>query len=379
MERDSRRDRGQWRGCYTFKDIILDGDARSVQKRDGGLKMGNTYYYYYELDGSQEAHDPAAPSTNTCPYLPGQTVNRIEVPVEKSLRSRSASTSSLRQEDFKTMDPAAKFNTPKPAVAPTAADRRAGTAPHHQHKRSARSISPASGWRKLFSRKASSSSLRTMASTHQSAVEDDERGHSSSSRSEGSRSRDISPESLRRFLIDDAPLSEEPAVAIPEDIVEENEEDDDNDNFATSAVSETMQFTGLSPPPARAMSPSPPPTSYQQPQQPQQKLPMSKFNVVVPSVTAAVEAPLESPPAFYFSEAEEEEEEEAPLTVRNLKGTLSTYSLPQSAGASPASKDQDVPAVPSLLSAHQIPDSGLVDDLVSELGWMASFIGTKYA
>ena len=46
MERDSRRDRGQWRGCYTFKDITIDGESRNVQKRDGGLKMGNTYYYY---------------------------------------------------------------------------------------------------------------------------------------------------------------------------------------------------------------------------------------------------------------------------------------------------------------------------------------------
>lgn len=47
MERDIRRDRGQWRGCHTFKDIVLDDDlgARDT-KRNGGLKMGNTYYYY---------------------------------------------------------------------------------------------------------------------------------------------------------------------------------------------------------------------------------------------------------------------------------------------------------------------------------------------
>lgn len=46
MERDSRRDRGQWRGCYTFKDIVCDGDAGSILKRNGALKMGQTYYYY---------------------------------------------------------------------------------------------------------------------------------------------------------------------------------------------------------------------------------------------------------------------------------------------------------------------------------------------
>jgi hypothetical protein len=51
MERDVRRDRGQWRGCYSFKDIICDGDSGSVPKRNGGLKMGATYYYYVRENG----------------------------------------------------------------------------------------------------------------------------------------------------------------------------------------------------------------------------------------------------------------------------------------------------------------------------------------
>ncbi len=46
MERDSRRNRGQWRGCHAFKDIILDGDSAADVRRNGGLKMGQTYYYY---------------------------------------------------------------------------------------------------------------------------------------------------------------------------------------------------------------------------------------------------------------------------------------------------------------------------------------------
>jgi hypothetical protein len=46
MERDTRRSRGQWRGCYAFTDIICDGDGDSSPKRSGGLKMGSTYYYY---------------------------------------------------------------------------------------------------------------------------------------------------------------------------------------------------------------------------------------------------------------------------------------------------------------------------------------------
>jgi hypothetical protein len=46
MERDSRRDRGQWRGTHTFKDIICDGDSPKSTSRNGGLRMGQTYYYY---------------------------------------------------------------------------------------------------------------------------------------------------------------------------------------------------------------------------------------------------------------------------------------------------------------------------------------------
>lgn len=46
MEKDSRRARGQWRGCYAFDNIIYDGDGSSSPSRKGGLKMGNTYWYY---------------------------------------------------------------------------------------------------------------------------------------------------------------------------------------------------------------------------------------------------------------------------------------------------------------------------------------------
>ena len=46
MERDTRRASGQWRGCYAFEGITCDGDGESRPKRTGGLKMGQTYYYY---------------------------------------------------------------------------------------------------------------------------------------------------------------------------------------------------------------------------------------------------------------------------------------------------------------------------------------------
>lgn len=49
MERDLRRGKDQWRGCYSFKDIICDGDGAGSPKRNGGLKMGQEYWYYVSL------------------------------------------------------------------------------------------------------------------------------------------------------------------------------------------------------------------------------------------------------------------------------------------------------------------------------------------
>ncbi|KAK0753164.1 hypothetical protein B0T18DRAFT_313218 [Schizothecium vesticola] len=411
MERDVRRDRGQWRGCYSFRDIICDGDHGSVPKRNGGLKMGHTYYYYYELDGASETHDPAVPSTNTCPYLPGQTVNTLWVPVEQSNRQRSASLTSLRDDDFMTMNPADKFTTPRPAPTPpdSLVMRRIGTAPQRlQHKRSARSLSPAPAWlfspRKLFSRTRSSSSLTNLTETCDAASVDDGRSLRSS---DGSRSRDISPESLRRFLSEEpTPADEEPeqhdwpSLTIPEDIVEENEDDD---NFASSAISETLGFTGLSPPPTqRSFTPSPPSTSipphptHPPPQIPSQ-LPAlaSRLSFSDASFYADGDSTSSDLPSFYHSEDEEDDvvEEEEPLAtstttmslrcsfVRDLDAALSTYSLPVTAeeddgkvfGLVEQRREEEVAPPPPSLLTSEIPSSGL-EDLVSELGWMAAMI-----
>ena len=47
MKRDGRVGPEHWTGCHSFKNIICDGDlAGNAQKRDGGLKMGGTYWYY---------------------------------------------------------------------------------------------------------------------------------------------------------------------------------------------------------------------------------------------------------------------------------------------------------------------------------------------
>ncbi|KAK9789490.1 hypothetical protein AB5N19_12587 [Seiridium cardinale] len=276
MERDSRRDRGQWRGCHTFQDII---DVDGTQKRSGGLTMGETYFYFYEIDGSTEIHDPSKPSTSVCPYLPGQTVNTLEVPIECApKRLRSASMNSIRPADFKTMDPQDKFAKPRPAPpAPNPFGPRLGTSAgiRLNHKASSRSLSPAAApsWtgkaRRLFGLRPCSRSGDRGRTPGSSSSEDPVTavsvtnnrldGARSTTPSEGCRSRDMSPESLRRFLSDNTPLAQPvPAqsqtLIIPDDIVEENEDDD---NFATSAVSEVSPFTTLSPPPFQRTPSSP--------------------------------------------------------------------------------------------------------------------------
>ncbi|KAM5353797.1 hypothetical protein ACJ41O_000447 [Fusarium nematophilum] len=214
--------------------------------------------FQYEVDGSVETHDSTLPSTTACPYLPGQTVNTLIVPVEQALRQRSASLTSIRPADFKTMDPESKYVTPRsaPSAPSTHLPYRVGSAPALHHKTSSRSLSPApAAWKRFFGRKLTSrDGERGRSPTRNDVfglVEDaDSR---CSTPSEGTRTRDISPESLRRFLSDDLPprpdsnLSERPSLVIPEDIPEDN---DDDDNFATSAASENQSYvTGLSPPP----------------------------------------------------------------------------------------------------------------------------------
>ena len=74
--------------------------------------------------------------------------------------------------------------------------------------------------------------------------------------SEGTKSREMSPEALRRFLVEDttcAPdsrLGEKPSLVIPEDIAEENEDDQNFANSATATSPEGQSLaTVLSPPP----------------------------------------------------------------------------------------------------------------------------------
>ncbi|RKU48048.1 hypothetical protein DL546_007874 [Coniochaeta pulveracea] len=451
MERDTRRHEGQWRGCHSFRETTLadgaDGDAR----KDGDLTMGQTYYYYYELDGTNEVHDSTLPSTNDCPYLPGQTVNTLWVPIERSLRKRSASLSSMRDTDLRTMNPKDKYVNPRPppSSTQTMAVRRLATAPSTiSHKRSVRSLSPGSSWsfspRKLFGRKASSSSLREV----EEIIPPENSVHSSWEGIRASRftsqmrtSRDISPESLRRFLTDDvspvvqASHGERPALAIPEDIAEEVEDDD---NFATSATLSPLEsvthFTVLSPPPSQPSHSRCTTPAFSAQELALNPVPRSKSSltsVAVPPTCSPVhvasvtiqsprmgtsfyEPDLTTPtspqstasneiPSFYNSDDEdddEEDEEAYPLPAvglglgANAGSSISTYSLPLTSDTGKKSAVQEQSAAKSACSPEllarggakvhgsipfltsPIPHSGL-DELMYELGWMSDFIRGK--
>ena len=499
MERDIRRGRGQWKGCHSFHGIIPEHGAlgasanpSSNNKRTGGLRMGHTYYYYvsprgthiisclhtlvlflhfhstrkltcacfqYELDGSTETHDPAMPSTTACPYLPGQTVNTMNVPVEKTLRRRSASLSSVCASNFQTLNPQSKFITPRPvpAIPPVPSDPaafelranpvRMGSAPCLTELKlgSRRSLSPSTAWRRIFARKLPSrdnSRARSQDSDDRSmgssgAVD----GSRSSTPSEGVRTRDMSPESLRRFLSDESPprpdsatLSERPSVLlIPEDIVEENEDDD---NFATSAVSETESFpTTLSPPPRRLGTPEtfPFPISNAsaltliptRPASPRNRTPGQRTPTNLPlsptfprlgtlsqqpssfssasssllSSPVSVHSPEEEYTSFYDSNDEDDmlsttdddalsyqPQPDMPTQTRDFEG----YSLPQQGDMGKPSPNANLPFThvnsPQLLARSDASmtvsgsnllgttiDSGL-DDFASELGWIVDTI-----
>jgi hypothetical protein len=122
MEQDRRRGSGSWSGCFKFEHIIFDGDTSNWNKpRSGGLKQGGTYWYYFRLNDEVEAYDDAKEYTTTCPLLPGQPVNVIEVPSEVQdtpIRARSASMDVAvtigNLPSTHTLDPGDKFNPLSP-------------------------------------------------------------------------------------------------------------------------------------------------------------------------------------------------------------------------------------------------------------------------
>jgi hypothetical protein len=57
MRLDLRKGKNYWSGCYSFDDIICDGDLSCLSlKRNGALKMGGTYWYYVRTLPSKQGY-----------------------------------------------------------------------------------------------------------------------------------------------------------------------------------------------------------------------------------------------------------------------------------------------------------------------------------
>lgn len=343
--------------------------------------MGSTYYYYYELDDGTEHYDVSLPFTTSCPYLPGQPVNLLSVPVEiQPLRFRSASMSSMANGDIKTMNPADKFMTPRAPPRPPQITRLNTSTSILVKQRTARSLSPPPEkpqWspRTFFG-------LRSPTAISQDG---DKRGRSSSLskvqpatntstpslalRSDETRkvksvphTREESPQSFKK------PISREPSplrqlfsqenssyssapLVIPDEIAEEAEDDM---NFASNqnrlSINEKGILTRLSPPPSGLRSPpmsrarAATNTSKPLPQLPEgsfpappplrlrsavsaAELPRSHFS------TSTISTTISSPTDSNFSASEthslpdsHEEEEEEDLTADIGSGDESPYS-----------------------------------------------------
>ncbi|KAM0513545.1 hypothetical protein ACHAPE_007809 [Trichoderma viride] len=442
MERDARRGQGQWRGCFTFQNIVSDDENPHHNTRSGGLKMGQTYYYYYEVDGSTETFDATMPCTTMCPYMPGQTVNTLYVPVERSSRTRSASANSMRTEDFRTMDPATKFMKPLPPtpLLPSLYNRRALSAPTSRPSSSSSRPSSPPTWKRLFSRKPQTSEgLHRPSASHGEAcfassftiydniitipTRETRHGRTTSSLSEGARARDISPGSLARILREDRlgprrpshPGQQLPPLVIPDDVIEE---DEDDDNFAVSAVSESLPFvTGLSPPPFQRSTSSesikhevsnfitpmvkpqlsvrPPSFDRNQPLSAVANETSSAPRWSVSTKDKFTTSPIQEdvPMSFYDDEDDDddvmssnEDEVQYPAIPasktrlhsfkgyslpRHIEETKDTFASHQSFATRISPKL--VPGGTNLLDTHI--EAGL-DDFVSELGWIVGTIGT---
>ncbi|KUJ12708.1 uncharacterized protein LY89DRAFT_737628 [Mollisia scopiformis] len=404
MERDIRRARGQWRGCYAFEDIICDGDGGSSPKRTGGLKMGSTYYYYYELDDGTEHYDATISFTTSCPYLPGQPVNLLYVPVEvQPLRYRSASMSSMAIGDIKTMNPADKFMTPRQPPPLPALPRLNTATSVLTKKRSARSLSPngdKSPW-----------SPRTFFGLLSPLQQSDNRGRSSSlskmSQSSADRStpslkarpdemrkvrsvpqtRDASPHSFKSKSREASPFRQAAVqehhfsattFSIPDEIAEEAEDDD---NFASHvnriSMNEKGIFTPLAPPPSRQRSPPARASTAKDTAKPLPQLPEEDNLMPSPlrlrTVASAAELPrshfststistnFTSPSDSQFSFSEEELNDEdlttdmgsgdeftySPILAETpLSGRFSGYSLPKAEYASKQTLRNQTPLSP---------------------------------
>ncbi|OJD21217.1 hypothetical protein ACJ73_07444 [Blastomyces percursus] len=122
MEKDSRIGRGHWKGCHTFINIICDGETTSsAPGRDGGLRMGGTYWYYYQLDDEIDFFNEAEPVTTSCALLPGQPLNVLNVPIHlpsSQTHLRRGTRPASRISNHETMNPADKYMNPRAPPRP---------------------------------------------------------------------------------------------------------------------------------------------------------------------------------------------------------------------------------------------------------------------
>ncbi|QSS54969.1 hypothetical protein I7I53_02705 [Histoplasma capsulatum var. duboisii H88] len=122
MEKDSRIGRGHWKGCHTFTNIICDGETKPpTPGRNGGLRMGGTYWYYYQLDNEIDFFNEAEPVTTSCALLPGQPLNVLNVPINlpssHTHLGRGTKPASQISNDG-TMNPADKYLNPRAPPRP---------------------------------------------------------------------------------------------------------------------------------------------------------------------------------------------------------------------------------------------------------------------
>lgn len=347
----------------------------------------------YEVNGDAEIYDAAQPSTTFCPFLPGQTVNILSIPEERRVHHRTASTSQLAPELYFTMNPDDKF-APTHSAAQLQADsvaHRLRTASAILSRRpSSRSPSPtASSWKRFFSKRYEEDRGRPASrGTVYTAVFDEDRSVSSRSQtpSDGTRTRDISPESLRRFLCDEDPvrpasnLEVRHPLAIPEDIAEE-EDDDDDDNFASSEMVLPAFATRLSPPPShRATSSS---ASVATITKLLPRLNTTRLHEITSS-SSAIASPADDVPAFDDSDGDHSNDEDSSLVKQRLPFS---YRLPRQSfdrklgGASPKVQTHSpkLLAKPNDAVAFGV-SAGLLgspaEECVEDFAWMVGAIST---
>lgn len=86
--------------------------VRSISAIPPSMALNFTKYIIHTIDGDLETFSDGEPSTESCPLLPGQTMNILEVPVQTNLvKGRNVSSTSIDSLVF-TLDPSDKYLPP---------------------------------------------------------------------------------------------------------------------------------------------------------------------------------------------------------------------------------------------------------------------------